>query len=125
MFTTNMDEIIQLKQRIEILEQTLGAILVSDKVLFKRHVQLLDGRDIRLGTDTGTKIGTGTSQKLGFYNVTPISQRTNASQAAVPTTGAANSTPWGYSTEAQANAIVTLVNELRSALVVIGIIKGS
>jgi hypothetical protein len=30
--------------------------------------------DIVLGTTTGTKIGTATSQKLGFYNATPIVQ---------------------------------------------------
>lgn len=33
-----------------------------------------DGQNIVLGTTTGTKIGTSTSQKLGFYNVTPIVQ---------------------------------------------------
>jgi len=36
--------------------------------------------NIVLDTGTGTKIGTGTSQKLGFYNATPIIQ---------PTTGVA------------------------------------
>ncbi len=32
-----------------------------------------------LGTATGTKIGTATSQKLAFYNATPVTQRTKAS----------------------------------------------
>ena len=32
---------------------------------------------------------------------------------------------WGFSGSTQANAIVTLVNELRDALVAIGAIKGS
>lgn len=36
---------------------------------------------------------------------------------------ATDSTPFGFS-EAQANAIVTLVNELRAALVAVGLIKG-
>lgn len=31
-----------------------------------------DGFDFIFGTGTGTKIGTSTSQKLGFYNATPI-----------------------------------------------------
>lgn len=35
---------------------------------------LAEGKDIALGTTTGTKIGTATSQKLGFYNATPIVQ---------------------------------------------------
>ncbi len=31
-----------------------------------------DGDNIVLGSSTGTKIGTATTQKLGFYNATPI-----------------------------------------------------
>ncbi len=33
-----------------------------------------DGKNIILGTTTGSKIGTATTQKLGFYNATPIVQ---------------------------------------------------
>jgi hypothetical protein len=36
-------------------------------------ISLLD-EDIILGTTTGTKIGTATNQKLGFYNATPVDQ---------------------------------------------------
>lgn len=34
----------------------------------------LDGTNIVVGSTTGTKIGTATSQKLGFYNATPVTQ---------------------------------------------------
>lgn len=37
-----------------------------------------DGKTQSLGTTTGTKIGTGTTQKLGFYGVTPVTQRANS-----------------------------------------------
>jgi len=30
--------------------------------------------NIAAGTTTGTKIGTATTQKLGFYNATPVAQ---------------------------------------------------
>jgi hypothetical protein len=33
-----------------------------------------DACNIAVGTTTGTKIGTGTTQKLGFYNATPVVQ---------------------------------------------------
>lgn len=33
---------------------------------------LTDGANVAVGTTTGTKIGTATTQKLGFYNATPI-----------------------------------------------------
>jgi hypothetical protein len=38
------------------------------------EVILTDGVNIAAGTTTGTKIGTATSQKIGFYNVTPVIQ---------------------------------------------------
>ena len=44
------------------------------RILTTGNVQMGDGRDIALGTTTGTKIGTTTTQKLGFYNKTPIIQ---------------------------------------------------
>ena len=37
-----------------------------------------DALNIAFGTTTGTKIGTATSQKIGFWNVTPIIQPTTA-----------------------------------------------
>jgi hypothetical protein len=58
-----------------------------------------------------------------LVNVTkPV--RAGAAQAAVATTAATNSSPYGYS-QAQADAIVALVNELRAAMVAAGLIKGA
>ena len=51
-------------------------------------------------------------------------QQSGAAQAAVAVTAATNVTPFGYS-QAQADALVTLVNALRTALVNAGIIKGA
>ena len=70
--------------------------------------------------------GTNTAT-LGFYGATPASQPTSSNQAAVASTAAVSisATQWGFSTSTQANAAVTLVNQLRSELVTLGIIKGS
>lgn len=46
------------------------------------NLQITDARNIILGTTTGTKIGTGTDQKIGFYNATPVAQQTTAVSAA-------------------------------------------
>src|SRR4029077_3362385 len=73
---------------------------------------------------TGTQIGTGATQNIGFQGAPPVAQRSGAAQAAVVTTASTNSSPFGY-TQAQADALVTLVNELRAALVAVGLIKGS
>jgi hypothetical protein len=37
-------------------------------------LHLADAGNIQVGTTTGTKIGTATTQKLGFYNATPVVQ---------------------------------------------------
>jgi hypothetical protein len=88
-------------------------------------INLVDAINIVAGSSTGNKIGTAITQKLGFYGVTPIAQRAGAAQAAVATTAATNVAPYGYTTAAQADAIVTLVNELRAWAVAQGMIKGA
>lgn len=109
----------------QLIREELTSLIRSDRFTFEKLIQLLDGRNIQVGITTGTKIGTTTTQKIGFYNTTPVAQRSGAAQAAVATTAATQTSPWGYTTQAQADAIVTLVNELRAAMVAIGIIKGS
>jgi hypothetical protein len=52
-------------------------------------------------------------------------QQASASQAAVSATAATQTTPWGFSTAAQADGIITLLNAIRAALVAHGLIKGS
>ena len=86
---------------------------------------LTDAYNISVGTTTGTKIGTATSEKLAFHNSTPVVQRSGAAQAATAATAATNIAPFGFTTAAQADAIVTLVNEIRATLVEKGIFKGS
>lgn len=71
----------------------------------------------------GVQIGQ-TGEKLGFLGATPIVQRASAAGAAVATTASTNSSPYGFS-EAQANGIITLLNEVRATLVAFGLHKGS
>jgi hypothetical protein len=84
-----------------------------------------DTVNVSTSSTVGTKFGTATNQKIGFYNAAPIAQRSGAAQAAAAVTAATNVTPFGYTTAAQADAIVTLVNELRAWAVSQGFIKGS
>lgn len=90
-------------------------------------------RQLSDGNSQGTVLGTGTSDKIAFYNATPITQRTSSAQSAIQATSVspAASTPtggntvWGYSSANQANQIVTLGNELQATLVALGLMKGS
>lgn len=70
-------------------------------------------------------VGLSATDKIGFYGATPVAQRSGASGAAVTTTAATSTSPVGFSTNTQADAIVTLVNEIRAALVAVGLMKGS
>lgn len=85
-----------------------------------------DAKNIALNTTTGTKIGTATSQKLGFFNATPIVQCSAYTQTydtanktiAAPTCAtmgdlaATQNTGWGASTEAGFDKITAAVDEL-------------
>lgn len=71
-----MDE---LKVR-QIFQEELAKALGSDHFIFRRHLEIADGRNIQTGRTTGTKIGTSADQKIGFFGKTPIVQQ------AAPTT---------------------------------------
>lgn len=58
----------------QIVKNELSNILKLDRYVFDKHLQLLDKRNIQIGRTTGTKIGTATDQKLGFYGKTPVDQ---------------------------------------------------
>lgn len=77
------------------------------------------------GNPGGSGLGQSSTDTISFYGATPVAQRSGAVQAAVTTTAATSTTPYGFSTVTQANAVVTLVNELRATLVGNGMIAGS
>lgn len=58
------------------------ALDVNGTARIQNDLTISDTRNIILATGTGTKIGTATSQKLGFWNATPIVQPTTAVAAA-------------------------------------------
>lgn len=57
-----------------IIHDELQELLASDRYIFHKTVQYLDGRNIQFATGTGTKIGTEPTQKLAFWGDTPIAQ---------------------------------------------------
>lgn len=92
-------------------------------------------------------LGRTAAAQRAFFGATPIAQPASANQAAVTasvgtavvSTAATQTTPWGFATQAQADALVSRVNELkalseaekvllnevRAGLVALGLIKGS
>ncbi len=126
--STRMAGILQIKTATDAAPSVMTLAVTIDSAqlaTFAGGIALSDAKNIAVGTGTGTIIATTISQKIGVYGTAPIAQRAGAAQAAVATTGATNSTPFGFTTAAQADAIVTLVNELRAWAVAQGWIKGA
>jgi len=65
------------------------------------------------------EIGTSATDLVGFYGVAGVAQA--SAITAVTTTGATTTAPFGYSTSTQANAIVSALNSVITALHNIGI----
>jgi hypothetical protein len=95
----------------------------TGNLLFKRAMTVTDAKDIAVGTTTGSKIGTAVTQKIGFWNVTPVVQPASANQAAVTTSVTTTATTTNLKTTV-ANVLI-LLTAVRSALVNTGIIKGA
>ncbi len=57
-------------------------------VTFSQDITIADGKNIVINTTTGTRIGTGTGQKISLWNKTPIAQPTTAITGATRVAGA-------------------------------------
>jgi hypothetical protein len=66
--------------------------------------------NVKLDTTTGTKIGTGTTQKLGFWNVTPVVQP--GAIANITSSATSGSLPTANGTVVIADAATPTVAEL-------------
>lgn len=91
---------------------------------------------VATGSIDGYQVGQSATDYVGFFGVTPAVQPTSASQAAVTdgSGGAASATSGvqaltsSYNSAILGNAIASILvelNAIRSALVTIGVIKGS
>ena len=76
-------------------------------------ITIADAKNIILNTTTGTKIGTSTTQKLGFWNATPIAKPTTGIAGATFVAGAGTavndaSTFGGYTLKQIAQALINM-----------------
>ncbi len=53
---------------------------MGQQVKVYRTLDMKDGANVTSSTSTGTKIGTSTGQKFGFWNVTPVAQQGGLTQ---------------------------------------------
>ncbi len=89
----------------------VGGVSIAKKTYHGDDLVFSSAADFVIdGAGSGSKIGTATTQKIGFWNATPVVQPTATTTAptAVVTTGSALAS-YGY-TQAQADDIVTQLN---------------
>ena len=114
MFTPEQQEEIR-----KIIQNEFQEFLASDRYIFHKTIQILEGRNIQTGRATGTEIGTATDQKIGFYGKTPVVQQTGIAEQKVDYTAG------DLDTEAEViaafNTTNTAINVLRTALNNLGI----
>lgn len=136
-----------------LVEATAAAGVTIETVLVKDgNITMPDAGNVVTNATTGTKIGTAVTQKIGFWNATPVVQPAAAGQAAAAAItqdaltdnsgGSASTTLAAISDTATKNAVASLAAQLakvradlaardtllaaiRTALVNTGIIKGA
>lgn len=98
-----MNELEQVKQRIQALEDRLAVLDRTSSFTMYKTLQMLDGRNVQTGKDNGTILATEATQKLGFWGTTPYAQL------------AAPSNPSGGTTvDSEARtALISLLNKLK------------
>ena len=77
------------------------------------------------GRPDGLTIGGSTSEKVSFYGVTPIAQRTGSAQSTFTITIGTSQTSWGFKTSDQFNDFVTQLREIQNTFIALGIWAGS
>lgn len=100
----------QEKQEIRaIIRDEMKLFVGSNRFVFEKDLQIMNGRNIQVGRGTGTKIGTATDQKLGFFGTTPVDKPETIADPA-----------GGAVTDAEARtAIASIIDRLQE----LGIIK--
>lgn len=107
---------------------TAPMVVASTTKVNNLNVDLLDGADwqapLAIGNVTPNTGRFTTLQATGAFGCNGAAVQTAAaSGGAVATTAATNVSPWGYSTQAQADGIRILLNNIRAALVANGIMS--
>lgn len=74
------------------------------------------------GRPDGCYVGQDSSDKVGFFGTTPADQPASANEAAV--TGTVTTTATTATLAADVTSIITLLNQIRTDLVELGLIKG-
>ena len=108
-----------------IIREELGQLIKPERFTIYKTMEFLDGRNIQLPTTTGVKLGTASTQKLGFFGATPVVKQTAPTAAETTithTTPSANdyalqdvinSNAWGWASHDEANTTLAVIKNLQ------------
>ncbi len=73
-------------------------------------------KELSDNNNAGTRLGQDSGDLISFWGATPVAQRSNIVDVATSTitTAGTSTTPWGFATSTQADAIATIVASLRT-----------
>ena len=69
----------------------------------------------------GTLLGQAAADKVGFFGATPVVQQAVGTVIATTVAVSTTSAIWGFSTSTQANALITAVAAIQTALANLGL----
>jgi UDP-N-acetyl-D-mannosaminuronic acid transferase (WecB/TagA/CpsF family) len=75
--------------------------------------------NVDYGSPDGALFGETSSSKIGFYGTTPAVQ--GAALTTLTTASSTTATPFGYTTAAQADAIVAAINTITAKFTALGL----
>ena len=113
------------EQVSQLIDTKLASFIKSDRFTFEKLLQILDGRNIQTGRTTGTKLGTATDQKIGFWNTTPVIQPTALTAQLTSITHTApgtadyaiqdliNTNAYGFATKDEGNTVLSVILNLQ------------
>lgn len=112
------EQVKDLQKQLNDINTLLSVLIGTDRYTLQKDLQLFNGRNIIVGTETGTKIGTEATQKLSLYGVTPVVQG-----SAITTPSLATVSGSGDDTNINNNftAVKNKIDSIRTALTDLGI----
>lgn len=107
-------------------ETGTGLNVFGTSPTFTTSIIMADAADIVVNATTGTKIGTATTQKLGFFNAAPVVQQTALTVQSTTITHTApgtndfaiqaltQTTPFGFVTSDEGNTVLLVIANLQT-----------
>lgn len=75
-------------------------------------------------TASPAQMGANTTDSIAFFGATPTTRRAASTQATLSIGTITNSSPYGFASQADGNAVVNQVKEIAATLTALGLWKG-